>query len=119
MRFLITGISRGIGRAVAGQLLDDGHEAFGIARPGAEVPAGVVRGGTLEETAATAFTTQLAVNVTAAAMVTTAFLPALRATGGTVVRGDTLARVIVNTLLLPDDPVITDLVLHPTGGGSR
>jgi nucleoside-diphosphate-sugar epimerase len=107
MRLLTTGISRGTGRAAAGQLLDDGHEVFGIARPGAEVPA------------ATAYTAQFAVNATAAAMVATAFLPALRATGGTVVRGDTLARVIVNTLLLPDDPVITDLVLRPTGSGGR
>lgn len=147
--------------------------------------AGIVLGGTLEETTAADFASQFAVNVTAAASVTAAFVPALRSARGTVVfvnsgsgltarsplaaygaskfalrayadslraeepgirvssvfpgrtatdmqrevrglehqgylvedylRVGTVAQVIVTTLLLPDDAVLTDVVLRPWG----
>lgn len=38
MRYLLTGASRGIGRVVAEQLRANGHQVFGIVRPGAPTP---------------------------------------------------------------------------------
>lgn len=35
--YLITGVSRGIGRALAGRLISDGHQAYGVARSIASV----------------------------------------------------------------------------------
>ncbi|HET9872767.1 MAG TPA: SDR family oxidoreductase [Propionibacteriaceae bacterium] len=226
MRFVVTGVTRGIGAEVARLLSGDGHEVWGVARPQSELPpglaggfrcdlsqpesiaaaaseltavvdrldglvhsAGIVRGGSLEETTAENLTDQFAVNVTAAAEITRAFLPALRAARGTVVfvnsgsglnarsplggygaskfalrgyadalrreqpgirvssvypgrtatdmqrevrtlegagflagdylRVGTVAGVIVNTLLLSEDAVITDLVLRPFPGSKR
>lgn len=39
MRFVITGPGRGIGREVAARLRSDGHQVFGIVRPGGSTPS--------------------------------------------------------------------------------
>jgi NADP-dependent 3-hydroxy acid dehydrogenase YdfG len=111
-RYLITGVSRGIGRAVAEQLIDAGHDVLGVAgvlvadlsRPdliaaslgttlaawqfldGVVHCAGTVRPGSLGAADLVAdFTDQFAVNVTAVAELTRLLLPSLRAGRGTVV----------------------------------
>lgn len=121
--YLITGVSRGIGRTLSERLLVAGHRVYGLVRPGSGAErgglagvleadlsqpsslaaavgpwlagldsldgvvhcAGIVRPGTLPESAPDDFAAQFSVNVIAVAELTRLLLPALRAAAGTVV----------------------------------
>lgn len=122
VRYVISGVTRGIGALVAERLRAAGHEVFGVVRPGCIVPpglsgvaevdlsrpesvraaladlvtscgpidglipaAGIVRGSTLAETTPAELAEQYAVNVASVAELTQAFVPGLRAAGGTIV----------------------------------